>query len=277
MNNLFKPFFFLLLFSSLFANEDFWEGDEYAKNSQSQKSSAEDFMENLQLEGIQTILDVGCGDGKITAALAKALPKGSVVGVDISSSMIECALKTFGNRENLTFEIQDAAELHFQERFDLITSSTVLQWVPKQAKVLEGFEKALKPGGKIWIQIPMGLPLAMQQALDKTLSNKRWKTYFTDFSPPWRFYQLEEYRTLLVNANLTPMHLGITTKHEVFPSRTAFQGFLGQWFPYLRPLPADLKEVFLTELLDNYLKIQPASPKGQVKFTVARLEVQAKK
>lgn len=275
MQLFFKLLVFILGFSSLFANQDPWKGEEYAKNSESQKNSAEDFMAQLKLEGIQKILDVGCGDGKITAALASSLPKGSVIGIDISPSMIDCAIKSFANASNLSFEIQDAANLKFEKQFDLITSFTVLQWVLKQKEALQGFEKALKPGGKVWIQIPTGLPIAMQQALKKTLSSKRWKSHFTHFSPPWRFYQPEEYRSLLLEANLTPIYLGVTTKHEVFPSRAVFQGFLRQWFPYLRPLSEDLKDLFLTELLDNYFAILPSNSNGQVKFSVDRLEVRA--
>ncbi len=67
------------------------------------------------------------------------------------------------------------------------------------------------------------------------------------------------------------------TKHEKFPTRAAFQGFLRQWFPYLRPLPADLKDIFLDQLVDSYLNLLPPDEKGQVSFIVTRLEVEARK
>jgi trans-aconitate methyltransferase len=259
---------------SLFA-QDPWKGDEYAKNSESQKSSADDFLKAAQLQGVHSILDVGCGDGKITAALARAIPQGSVIGVDISSSMIETAKVLTSN--NLSFQVQDAAQIDFDSQFDLITSFTVMQWVLEQSQALQRFEKALKPGGKLWIQMPTGLPIAMQQALEKTLSSDKWKSYFTQFSPPWRFYQPEEYRNLLVNAHFIPTRLDVVTKHEKFPSRAVFHGFLKQWFPYLRPLPADQKEAFLTELLDHYLTILPVDEQGRVSFIIDRLEVEATK
>ncbi len=271
---------FVLLFAitSICANQaqDPWKGNEYAKNSESQKASADDFMQGVQFKGSETILDVGCGDGKITADMARAVPQGSVIGVDISPSMIQMARNISGH-PNLEFEVQDAAKLNFDKKFDLITSFTVMQWVLEQAQALQGFEKALKNGGKLWVQIPTGLPAAMQEALEKTISSERWKSTFTHFSAPWRFYQPDEYRKLIIDAHLTPMRLDVTTKHEFFPSRAAFHGFLKQWFPYLRPLPADQKETFLTELLDNYLKILPADSLGRVSFIVDRLEVEATK
>jgi len=259
---------------SVFA-QDPWKGGEYAKNSESQKSSADDFLKATQLQGVDAILDVGCGDGKVTAALARAIPQGSVIGVDVSPSMIETA-KIFTSK-NLTFQVQDAAQLDFDSQFDLITSFTVMQWVLEQSQALQCFEKALKPGGKLWIQMPIGLPMAMHQALEKTLSSDKWKSYFTQFSPPWRFYQPEEYRNLLIKARFTPTRLDVVTKHEKFPSREVFHGFLKQWFPYLRPLPADQKEEFLTELLDHYLSILPVDEQARVSFIIDRLEVEATK
>ncbi len=263
--------------SLLCANQtqDHWKGDEYGKNSESQKASAEDFMQQVQFKGTESILDVGCGDGKITAAMATKVPSGTVVGVDISSSMIQAAKDAFSNQKNLNFYVEDAAKIDCDEQFDLITSFTVMQWVLEQATALECFEKALKPGGKLWIQMPTGLPQAMEKALAKTISNQRWENYFTKFSPPWRFYQPDEYQSLLVNAHFTAARLEVATKHERFPSRAIFHEFLKQWFPYLRPIPADQKDAFLAELLDDYLTILPVDEQGRVSFIIDRLEVEA--
>jgi len=159
---------------SVFA-QDPWKGGEYAKNSESQKSSADDFLKATQLQGVDAILDVGCGDGKVTAALARAIPQGSVIGVDVSPSMIETA-KIFTSK-NLTFQVQDAAQLDFDSQFDLITSFTVMQWVLEQSQALQCFEKALKPGGKLWIQMPIGLPMAMHQALEISKSLNQGPLY----------------------------------------------------------------------------------------------------
>jgi len=257
--------------------KDPWKGDEYAKNSESQKSSAEDLIGELNLQNFSTILDVGCGDGKITAAMARAIPDGKVVGIDISPSMIDFAHKAFPYDSNLVFFVQNAAHIDFQEKFDLITSFTVMQWVLEQAQALEGFFKVLKPGGRLCIQMPTGLPVAMEQALSKIVSSEKWAKYFVDFSAPWKFYQPEEYKKLLIDTHFTVSRIGTTTKHEKFPSRGVFQGFLRQWFPYLIPLPSELKDAFLTELVDSYLQILPVDKTGQVSFIVTRLEVEARK
>jgi trans-aconitate methyltransferase len=152
-----------------------------------------------------------------------------------------------------------------------------MHWVLEQKQALERFAKALKPGGRLCIQMPTALPDAMEKALHKTISSAKWKNYFVQFSPPWKFYLPKEYRVLLLGAGFSPTRLDTVTKHEKFPSRAAFHGFLRQWFPYLRPLPDDLKEPFLGELLDSYLQILPIDEKKEVSFIVNRLEVEAVK
>lgn len=277
MRHFYKTLCLYTLTLSCLSAGDAWKGDEYAKNSASQKSSAEDFISSLNLKNFTHVLDVGCGDGKITADMAKALPHAKIVGVDISSSMIGFAKDAFGSYPNLQFAIHDATDLDYQNQFDLITSFTVMHWVLEQQKALNGFAKALKKGGSLCIQMPAGLPAEMNQALDKMLASEKWKSHFAEFSPPWKFYQPDTYRPLVEDAGLRVDRLETVLKHEKFPTRTIFQGFVRQWFPYLRALPTHLKDPFLNELIDNYLQLLPPDEQGQVSFIVGRLELEASK
>lgn len=280
MKRVFGGFSVLLLMGfSLFGDlsQDPWKGKEYAGNSESQKSSAEEFLQSLDLHAVSSLLDVGCGDGKITAILSQIAPGARVLGVDISPSMIEFANQLFSNYPNLKFLVRDAAQMGFYEKFDLITSFTVMQWVVKQEQALDCFYKALKPNGRLCIQMPTGLPSSMEEALQKLISSEKWQKYFEGFSPPWRFFGAKEYEELLVDAGFSPLEIKLSTKHEKFPSREVFQEFLKQWFPYLRALPLEEKDVFLTELVDSYLEILPLSEEGRVSFIVTRLEVEALK
>ena len=253
--------------------QDLWQGEAYAKHSTSQKLSAERFLERVTLHPTDRLLDVGCGDGKISARLASDLPMGSVVGVDLSPSMLTKASQAFGEVANLSFSLQDAAHLGFQEEFDVITSFTVMHWVLEQDLALEGFKKALRPKGRLYIQMPTALPHAMEKALQVTVKDPQWGFYLENFSPPWHFYTEDEYRQLLVAHGFSITFTRVVTDHETFPSREAFHGFLKQWFPYLRPLPEELKEPFLQKLLDNY--VQEVSFGEEVPFVVDRLEVAA--
>jgi len=90
-----------------------WNAADYAANSAVQQTWARELIAQLHLRGDEHILDVGCGDGKVTAELARALPKGSVTGIDASPEMIRFARKTFspGKHPNLEFQVMDAREI----------------------------------------------------------------------------------------------------------------------------------------------------------------------
>ena len=90
-----------------------WNAADYAANSAAQQIWARELIAQLHLRGDEHILDVGCGDGKVTAELARAVPKGSVTGIDASPEMIRFARKTFspGKHPNLEFQVMDAREI----------------------------------------------------------------------------------------------------------------------------------------------------------------------
>ncbi len=90
-----------------------WNAADYAANSGVQQTWARELIVQLQLRGDERILDVGCGDGKVTAEIARAVPRGSVTGADASPQMIEFAQKTFSPCEisNLKFQICDARKI----------------------------------------------------------------------------------------------------------------------------------------------------------------------
>src|SRR5580698_8468405 len=90
-----------------------WNAAAYAANSTVQQSWARELIAGLHLRGDEHVLDVGCGDGKVTAEIARAVPHGHVLGVDTSPEMIAFARKTFpaAKTANLKFQICDAREI----------------------------------------------------------------------------------------------------------------------------------------------------------------------
>jgi len=84
-----------------------WDAADYAANSAVQQTWARELIAKLHLRGDEHILDVGCGDGKITAELARAVPRGSVTGVDASPQMITFAKKTFPAKKKSEPQISD--------------------------------------------------------------------------------------------------------------------------------------------------------------------------
>src|SRR4051794_4016024 len=90
-----------------------WNAADYAANSAPQQTWARELIARFHLAGNEHILDVGCGDGKVTAELSEAVLQGAVTGIDASASMIEFAAAAFPVRKfpNLRFEVMDARRI----------------------------------------------------------------------------------------------------------------------------------------------------------------------
>ena len=138
------------------ANQPYnWNAQDYAKNSANQFQWAKELIPKLKLRGNEALLDIGCGDGKITAEVAECLPEGRAVGVDSSEKMINLARTSFPMKDfpNLSFQVMDARKLTFQEEFDVAFSNAALHWIVDQKAVLAGVQRSLKPGGRLLFQM----------------------------------------------------------------------------------------------------------------------------
>ena len=99
-------------------------------------------MEFVPQNAKQTILDLGCGTGALTAELAELCER--IVGVDGSQNMINKAREEFGDIE---FKVCDALALPFEKEFDVVFSNAVFHWISDHDALLKNIHKALKPQG----------------------------------------------------------------------------------------------------------------------------------
>lgn len=273
-----KSLCFALIFSSLtlFAtSEDPWKAEEYYENSSSQRQAATDLLSYVKIPENGVILDVGCGDGKITAELGIKAPQGSVIGVDISQAMIDFAKAHFSSNSNISFRLLDAQELDFHQVFDIVLSFTTLQWVQNHTAFLQGAYNSLKSSGTLAITMPMGLPYPLELAVHEIIAKPEWAPYFQNFSTGWNFVSDALYKELLLAHHFTIQRLAVVPQKDIFPSREVFEKFISQWFPYLRPLPENLKQTFLKQVVDKFLSLETPFPNGEVHFKIRRLEVVA--
>lgn len=128
-----------------------WDPKDYAEHSSVQFNFARALLDRLRLRGDETVLDLGCGDGKITVEVARLVPRGKAVGIDSSPEMIGFARARFPSScyPNLEFALMDAQAISFQNQFDLALSNSALHWVADHRPILRGLARGLKPGGKV--------------------------------------------------------------------------------------------------------------------------------
>jgi len=256
-----------------------WDARDYRESSSAQLQWARELLSTLQLSGKERILDIGCGDGKITAEIAKRLSKGSVLGIDSSEEMISFSTENFPQDEyrNLDFKLADARTLPFDSEFDVIFSNATLHWVIDHVNVLRGIKKSLKPGGRILLQMGgKGNASALFKVLDSMLVKERWGKYFRDFSFPYGFYGVDDYRTWLKKAGLKEKRIELIPKDMLQKGKDGLASWIRTtWLPYTQRVPEVLQDDFIQEIVDRYTEEFPPDSEGIIHVRMMRLEVEA--
>jgi trans-aconitate methyltransferase len=254
-----------------------WRASDYSRQSSLQQALAEEQLGRLTLEGTERILDVGCGDGKITAEIAARVPRGSVLGVDPSRDMIAFASSHFGPpaQANLRFEVADARRLPYRDEFDLVVSFNALHWVPEQGAALDAIRAALKPGGRALLRmVPQGRRKSLEDVIEDVRHRPRWAAYFPGFQRPYVHFTPEEYRALAERHGFRVLRLGMEDGAWDFKTREAFLAFGRATFvEWTRCLPESEWPAFITEVLDRYRAVAADSPQEANTFKFYQMEV----
>ena len=258
-----------------------WDAEAYAKHSSAQQIWARELILKLQLRGNESILDIGCGDGKITAEIAAKLSNGNIIGVDNSPEMLVLARKHFPqcSHPNLSFALLDANHLIFEEQFDIIFSNAALHWIKDHRTVVKGIQNGLKPGGKIFLQMGgQGNAETIITILDTIRNEKKWKHYFSNFQFPYGFYDPEKYAQLLIEVELVPIRVELLPKTMSYKNKDGLAGWIQTtWLPYTDRVPVRHREAFISQIVDTYVEEFPPDRNGYIHVDMIRLEVEAEK
>jgi len=256
-----------------------WNPDDYLKHSCAQYEWAQELISKLYLSGEESVLDIGCGDGKVTALISAYLKNGSITGIDNSADMIALAQKTFppSKHPNLSFVLLDATKLHFKHQFDVAFSTAALHWVKDQISVLNGVKKSLKKSGKILFQMGgKGNAQDIIAAVDEVIKNEKWRSYFNDFSFPYAFCSPDDYKQWLNDVGFSIKRLELIPKDMTQKGKKGLAGWIRTtWLPYTRRIPENEQNTFIDDVINLYGKIFPMDDNGLFHVKMMRLEVEA--
>jgi len=255
---------------------DRWNAKDYAKNSSAQEAWAKELILKLSLKGHESLIDLGCGDGRMTNEMAIRLPTGQAVGIDSSESMVKLASKTF-TRSNLSFYTMNAEEIHLNKKFDLAFSNATLHWVKDHHAVLASLRKHLNPNAKILFQMGgKGNAQDIVETFDKLIADGKWNKCFSGFEFPYHFCDIQDYEKWLPATGYKAARIELITKNMVHKNTEELKGWLRTtWFPYANRIPAGQQEIFLDEVVSRYIEDKPVDVIGQTHVKMVRLEVEA--
>jgi trans-aconitate 2-methyltransferase len=258
-----------------------WDAKDYHESSSEQKKWGLELLDKIALSGGERVLDIGCGDGKLTAEIAHRVPRGSVLGIDKSEDMIRFAGELYHPKAfpNLRFILLDACDLGFNQEFDVVFSNAVLHWVSDHPSVLPGITKSLRHGGKVIAQMGgKGNAAGILGVLDTVIHGEKWAGFFIGFSVPYTFYDDHEYMKLLKSSGLKVKRVDLIPKQMVHSGREGLAAWIRTtWLPYIRRVPENLKTDFIYEIVNTYLTIEGLNVSDIVPVEMVRLEFEAEK
>ena len=254
-----------------------WHPVEYQRNSAMQERHASEALSRRLAGPDDRILDVGCGDGRITARLARSAPAGRVLGIDHSAQMIAFACRNKPtDLPNLEFEVMSADALELQERFTHVVSFSCLHWVRDQRAVWEGFRRQLEPGGVALVGFQTDHE-HLWPAVATLTAESPWSRFFADFEDPFNHWTLLELRSFAESSGFYVPRADDILAVEAFGDRATLRAFLASWMPQVAHLPEDLQLPFLDQLLDRYLASVQEPIRAVAGIRIRRLILEAVK
>ena len=173
-----------------------WDAETYDRVSGPQVEFARPVLERLELRGDETVLDAGCGSGRVTLLLLERLPAGHVVAVDAAPSMVEHARRTLGERA--TVVQAGLTELDLDTDVDAVFSNAVFHWIADHERLFGRLFAALRPGGRLVAQCGgAGNVERFHRAAAAAAAEPPYAEHLDGWRGPWNFAGAEETAELL--------------------------------------------------------------------------------
>lgn len=233
-----------------------FDAEKYRQASDTQTHWGREVIADLHLQGHEQILDLGCGDGRLTALLAEQVPQGSVLGIDASTNMIALAQKSF-DRDNLRFACNDINEMDFCDRFDLVFSNAALHWIHDHQRLLKAIHRALHADGQVRTSFSGDQNcLHFKTTLREVIEEEKFKEALQNFVWPWFTSSLSEYEAIATTVPFSETRVWVQSGNKSFPKAEAMVAWLDQpcLVPFLDHLAPDLGRVFRNKIVDRMLE-----------------------
>ncbi len=221
-----------------------WDAATYDRVSAPQVEWAGRVLERLPLRGDETVLDAGCGSGRVTRLLLERLPHGRVVAVDSAPSMVEHAREALDPERTTVFQA-NLTELVLDEPVDAAFSNAVFHWIEDHDALFARLFEALRPGGLLVAQCGgKGNVRRFHDAAWAVASEEPYTNHFTGWQGPWHFAGAEETAERLARAGFSDIETWLEPYPVTPPDPTGFLRTvcLG---PHLEQLPEELRAGFV--------------------------------
>jgi trans-aconitate 2-methyltransferase len=233
-----------------------WNATSYHRVANPHVNWGGPVLDRLPLQGNETVIDAGCGTGRLTELLLQRLPDGHVIALDQSQNMLDEARShlepQFGDR--VSFRRADLQDLDIVGEADAIFSTATFHWLPDHDRLFAGLYHALRPGGWLVAQCGGGANIERiaTRALD-LLHEPPYVEHIGDWNGPWNFADAETTATRLANAGFTDIATNVIAAPVVMDSAEEYAEFLETvvFGTHVARLPTDdLRKRFIATMTD---------------------------
>jgi trans-aconitate 2-methyltransferase len=224
-----------------------WDGASYDRISGTMEALGLEVLARLDLEGDEVVLDAGCGSGRITQALIERLPRGHVIALDQSASMVDAAKRRLG--ETADIRVADLLELDLGQALDAIVSTATFHWIADHDLLFHRLHAALRPGGRLVAQCGgEGNIAILRGKVAPLLAQEPYAEHFRDWCPPWNYAGAEQTHARLLSAGFASAECWLqpAPREPEQPREFLATIVLG---PHVQRLPEQLRERFMDDAL----------------------------
>jgi trans-aconitate methyltransferase len=231
-----------------------WDGRAYRILSEPQLQWGRKVLDRVALRGDERVLDAGCGAGRVTALICERVPRGHVLAVDRSQSMLETARGELARFANVELFRADVSALPLERAVDGIFSTATFHWVHDHTALFASLYRALAPGGWVEAQFGGGANIArLLERVDRLVAQPTYAPSFAGFRPSWYFADAETTAARLRAAGFFDVKTWLETEDPRFADADEYMSFLEKIIlrDHLARLPAALHPPFLRALADE--------------------------
>ncbi len=230
-----------------------WDGTSYDRISGIQQGWGAEVLERLPLSGDETVLDAGCGTGRVTEMVLERVPQGRVIAVDASPSMVTKARERLAARygERIDVVQQDLAELEIDEQVDAVISTATFHWIPDHERLFASIRAATREGGRFVAQCGgEGNIDVLRGRAREILARDPYAEHFRGWRAPWNYAGAEVTEERLRGAGFAHARCWLTPAPSTPDEPREFLRtiVLG---PHVQQLPEELRDRFMDEIMEE--------------------------
>jgi trans-aconitate 2-methyltransferase len=224
-----------------------WDARTYHRVSAPHQDWADALLDRLALRGDETVLDAGCGSGRVTLKLLDRLPRGRVIAVDVAPSMVAEAREVLGSRAPVLQS--DLTELTLPEPVDAVFSSAVFHWIADHDALFARLRGALVPGGRVVAQCGgAGNIAAFRAVSDDVAAREPYAPYLAGWAGPWNYAGRRETERRLARAGYAEIRCWLQP-WPVTPPEPRDYLCAVCLHPHMERLPEELREAYVDDVL----------------------------